>query len=196
MSDREPPDIGSQVRALRKQRGLSLRGLAEICDLSPTTISLIERGDSSPSVATLHRLATALGLPITAFFQEPEAKVAVILTRARERRRLGTGEVQIESLGSGLKGQAMELFAVTLPPGSGSGAGAILHSGHELVYCIGGEIEYQIDGKSYLLAPGDSLLFEARLPHCWQNQGQDPATFLLVFQSEIARESVEQHLLP
>ena len=49
MSEREPPDIGRHLRALRRQRNLSLRGLAELCDLSPTTISLIERGDSSPS---------------------------------------------------------------------------------------------------------------------------------------------------
>ena len=196
MSEREPPYIGRQVRALRRQRNLSLRGLAEPCDLSPTTISLIERGDSSPSVATLHRLATALGVPITSFFQEPEGKVEVILTRAGERRLLGTGNIHMESLGSGLQDQAMELFAVTLPPGSDSGTGAIEHDGHEMVYCIRGEVEYQIAGKSYLLAAGDALLFEARLPHCWQNRRQEPATFLLIFQSEIARDSVEQHLVP
>ena len=54
----------------------------------------------------------------------------------------------------------------------------------------------EIAGKSYPLAAGDALLFEARLPHCWQNRSQEPATFLLVFQSEIARDSAEQHLVP
>jgi transcriptional regulator with XRE-family HTH domain len=196
MSDREPPDIGRQVRALRRQRSLSLRGLAELCDLSPTTISLIERGDSSPSVATLHRLATALGVPITSFFQELPAQVEVILTRADQRRRLGSGDIQMESLGSGLTGQAMELFTITLPPGSGSGAGAIVHGGHEMVYCLQGEVEYHIAGKGYPLAAGDSLLFEARLPHSWENHGQDPARFLLVFQSDIAHESLDHHLHP
>ena len=196
MSERKPPDIGRQVRALRRQRNLSLRGLAELCDLSPTTISLIERGDSSPSVATLHRLATALGVPITSFFREPEAQVQVILTRAGERSHLGTGDFQMESLGSGLRGQAMELFAVTLPPGKDSGSGAIVHAGQEAVYCIEGEVEYQIDGRSYPLASGDALLFEAQLPHCWRNPGRDQAMFLLVFQSEIAQDSVKQHLQP
>lgn len=58
MSEKGVPDVGAQVRALRQQCGLSLRTLAELCDLSPNTISLIERGESSPSVSTLHRLAT------------------------------------------------------------------------------------------------------------------------------------------
>jgi transcriptional regulator with XRE-family HTH domain len=196
MSERQPPDIGRQVRTLRRQRGLSLRGLAELCDLSPTTISLIERGDSSPSVATVHRLATALGVPITSFFEEPEARGEVILTRAQERRRLGTEDIQMESLGSGLRGQAMEVFAVTLPPGGGSGNGTIIHAGHELIYCVQGQVEYRIAGKHYLLAAGDALLFEARLPHSWENRSNDPAIFLLVFQTEIAQESVEQHLHP
>jgi transcriptional regulator with XRE-family HTH domain len=196
MNEREPPDIGRQVRALRRQRGLSLRGLAELCDLSPTTISLIERGDSSPSVSTVHRLATALGVPITSFFEEPAAPGDVIHTHAGERRRLATEDMQMESLGTGLRGQAMEAFAVTLPPGSSSGNGTITHVGHEMVYCVQGQVEYQIAGKSYLLARGDSLLFEARLPHRWENRGEMPAMFLLILQSEITQESVEQHLHP
>jgi transcriptional regulator with XRE-family HTH domain len=194
MSEKEPPDIGRHLRDLRHQRNLSLRGLAERCDLSPTTISLIERGDSSPSVATLHRLATALGVPITTFFREPEGQVEVIVTRAGERQRVGSGDVQMESLGLGLRGQAMQLFAVTLPAGSSSGSEAIVHAGHELVYCLRGQVEYQIAGENHLLAEGDAVLFEARLPHSWQNPGQAPAMFLLLFQSEIAQASVEQHL--
>lgn len=194
MTEREPPDIGRQVRALRQQRNLSLRGLAELCDLSPTTISLIERGDSSPSVATLHRLATALHVPITSFFQEPEAEAEVIVSRADDRRRLGTHDMEMASLGSGLRDQAMEVFAVTLQPGSGSGTGALVHAGHEAVYCIQGQVEYRVAGRGYVLAAGDGLLFEAQLPHSWQNRGQVPAEFLLVLQSAIAQESAQQHL--
>ena len=194
MSELQPPDIGTQLRSLRQQRSLSLRGLAELCDLSPTTISLIERGESSPSVATLHRLATALGIPITSFFHEPEAQVEVIVSRHGERRGFGTEDVRMESLGSGLTDQAMQLLAVTLAPGSGSGAEEIVHAGHEAVYCVRGKMDYQIDGNNYALSAGDALLFEARLPHSWHNTGQEPATFLVVIQSEIAQQSAEQHL--
>ena len=196
MSEREPPDVGAQVRAVREQRGLSLRALARICELSPNTISLIERGITSPSVSTLHRLATALRVPITAFFEERPGKVEAILLHADQRARSGSSGVLLESLGTGLENQALEPFVVTLKPGASSGRRTMVHVGHELVYCLQGEMEYVVRDDAYRLTTGDSLLFEARIPHRWRNPGSEPAVFLLVFQAAAPGESVEEHLRP
>jgi transcriptional regulator with XRE-family HTH domain len=141
MSEQGAPDVGAQVRALRQQRGLSLRTLAELCDLSPNTISLIERGTTSPSVSTLHRLATALSVPITAFFEGQAELVQVVLTRAAERSRSGSATVRLESLGSGLEEQSLEPFLVTMKPGADSGQQMMVHTGQEMVYCLQGEVE-------------------------------------------------------
>lgn len=194
MNEWEPPDVGVQLRELRRQRRLSLRALAAECDLSPNTISLIERGDSSPSVSTLHRLATALKVPITAFFGDGVEQVELILSRAGKRAYSGTANVLLESLGSGLPGQTMEPFVVTLQPGQDSGEHVMIHQGHELVYCLKGEVEYVVADQPYRLAVGDALLFEAQSPHCWRNPHDDPAIFLLVMQTTVKEESVEQHL--
>jgi transcriptional regulator with XRE-family HTH domain len=197
MSEREPPDVGVQVQAMRERLGLSIRGLAELCGLSPNTISLIERGATSPNVSTLHQLAKALRVPITAFFEKPGDVVQVIHSRPGERSFSGSASVVLESLGSGLAGQSLEPFLVTLKPGADSGPGTMSHDGHELVYCLQGVVEYAIEGQTYRLGRGDSLLFEARLPHCWRNPNEaDPALFLLVFQSAETSESWEQHLHP
>ncbi len=196
MSEQALPDVGFQVRAVRQQRGLSLRALAQICELSPNTISLIERGITSPSVSTLHRLATALRVPITAFFEARPDKVEAILLRSGERPRTGSGSMLLESLGTALDGQTLEPFVVTLKPGASSGRRLMVHIGHELVYCLEGEIEYTVNDESCRLLAGDSLLFEARLPHRWRNPGTEPAVFLLVFQSTELGESVEEHLRP
>jgi transcriptional regulator with XRE-family HTH domain len=196
MSDQGAPDVGAQLRALRQQRGLSLRTLAELCDLSPNTISLIERGESSPSVSTLHRLATALSIQITAFFEEHAEPVQVILTRAAERSRSGSTNVRLESLGMGLEEQSLEPFLVTMKPGADSGQQIMMHTGQEMVYCLQGEVEYQVVGQSYRLAVGDTLLFEARLAHRWRNPVGMPAIFLLVFCSGGKGSPVEQHLQP
>jgi transcriptional regulator with XRE-family HTH domain len=194
MQTQDPVQIGIKIKTLRQERRLSLRTLGDLCELSPNTISLIERGVSSPSVATLHRLATALGVPIIAFFEQEENYAEVVITRAEERRRSGNARVLLESLGVGLAEQALEPFLVTLKPRAGAGKPLMAHAGHELVYVLEGELEYEVAGKKYLLSEGDSLLFEATLPHNWRNLGHEPVRFLLIFQAAMASKSVQQHL--
>lgn len=197
MNDQASPDVGTRLRNLRHDRGLSLRALAELCELSPNTISLIERGATSPSVSTLQRLATALGTPITSFFAEEPERESVILTRANERIRSGSASVTLESLGYGLKEQSCDPFHVTLRAGASSGRQVMTHVGSELVFCLEGLVDYEISGEHYRLKPGDSLLFRAELPHRWSNPNSKPAIFLMIMQaSEQRDERVEQHLHP
>ncbi len=185
------------MRELRQRRGLSLRALAELCELSPNTISLIERGATSPSVSTLQRLATALGTPITSFFAEEPERTAVILTQANERIRSGSASVTLESLGYGLQDQSCDPFYVTLKGGASSGRQVMTHFGSELVFCLEGAVEYEISGESYRLEPGDSLLFRGELPHRWSNPNTKPALFLMIMQATEQREErVDQHLHP
>jgi len=190
------PDVGAKVRTLRQRRGLSLRELAERSTLSVNTISLLERGLMAPSIVTLQKLAMALGVKITFFFEEPEAR-EVIFTKASQRPRAwGTG-VLMENLGSGLANQSVELLFIQLEAEARSGEQPVAHTGHEFVLCLAGKIEYEIGGRHYRLEEGDSLLFEARLPHRWHNPSDDLATAILVFQAAEGREeSVQRHLTP
>ena len=197
MSEQEAPSVGAHLRELRNQRGLSLRALAELCDLSPNTISLIERGVTSPSVSTLHRLATALGVNIGDFFLDRGAKVRILLTRGDERTRSGSSSVKLESLGFGLAEQACDPFVVTLKAGASSGQYIMTHPGHELVFCLEGALDYEIEGQHYRLESGDSLLFDAELPHRWKNSNSVPVKFILIMQlGEDRQMSVDQHLHP
>lgn len=197
MSDHEAADVRYHLKRLRTERGLSLRALAELCDLSPNTISLIERGETSPSVSTLQRLANALGVPITSFFTDPVEKTEVIVTRSGSRARSGSSSVVLASIGYGLEGQACDPFVVTLKPGASSGDRLMMHPGHELVFCMGGELDYEVDGVNHRLRPGDSLLFHADLPHRWSNPSDEPVEFLLIMQlTEERHVSVNEHLHP
>jgi transcriptional regulator with XRE-family HTH domain len=197
MTEQDALDVGARVRAFRQERGLSLRALAELCDLSPNTISLIERRVTSPSVSTLQRLATALAVPITSFFAEEPERMHVIMTKSDDRIRSGSASVVLESLGYGLEEQACDPFYVTLKPRASSGRHMMIHTGHELVYCLQGELDYEVAGEHYWLGPGDALLFHADLPHRWRNSTDEPVVFLLIMQvTEERDESVMQHLHP
>jgi transcriptional regulator with XRE-family HTH domain len=175
-----PPDVGQRIRALRDQQGLSLRALAERCGMSINAINRIERGENSPTVASLHLLATALEVPITEFFRTAEKRKTVMVKRESRVHAQQQG-MDIESLGTGLHNQQIEPFLVTVPPGSGTGSPTITHQGQELVYCVAGALEYQVSDEVYTLTAGDSLLFEAVQPHVFRNLSELPAVILLVF---------------
>lgn len=187
--------LGNKIRNVRTERGLSQRELAARAGLSANAISLIERDENSPSVATLQSLAAALNIKISYFFED-EQPGEILLIRAGQRPALTSEGVRIEGVGAHLVNQELEPFVVHLAPQSGSGQRVVVHTGHELVYCLEGEIEYKIDGSAYRLVPGDLLLFEAHLPHSWLNPTEEPAAFLLVLQTPDEPEiTVKRHFL-
>ena len=190
-----PPDIGSRVRVLREQRDLSLRALAEMCKVSPNTVSLIERGLSSPCVDTLQRLATGLAVPITAFFETEDPPAWLVLTRSTDRMQSRCPGMTIEHLGSGLAHHALASFLITIEPGSSTNVTPIEHAGVEWVYCLEGIVDYEVEGLQYRLASGDNLLFDASLPHRWCNPDSRSARILLILDAGERHDlTVEQHL--
>jgi len=180
--------VGKRLRDLRTRKGFSLRALADRSGLNVNTVSLVENGKSSPSVSTLQQLALALEVPIAAFFESEPVEKRVVFTPADRRPQAAFGSTQMENLGKDLAGNVVQPFVVTLKPGMGSGEQMIVHTGHEFVYCLSGSIRYQIDQDEYILKLGDSLVFEAHLPHCWENKGDDTAQILLILYPSDGRE--------
>jgi len=181
--------VGRRLRELRNRSGLSLRALAERSNLNVNTLSLVENGKSSPSVSTLQQLAQALDVPIAAFFESEPAAVRVVYTAAEQRPTAAFGSTQMQNLAKDLAGSAIQPFVVTLQPGMGSGDQVIVHTGHEFVYCLSGSIRYQIEQDEFMLKAGDSLAFEAHLPHCWENISDDVAQILLILYPSDKREA-------
>lgn len=182
MAEGAPPDVGRRIRELREERGLSLRALAEASGLSVNAVSLIERGQSSPTVSTLHRLAAALGVRIVDFFGPQEEARVVFVPAGQGRKSRGPGAL-IESVATGLAGQRIDPFLITLEPGAGSGGEPITHQGQELVFGLSGRVDYSVDGQVYPVGEGDTLLFDAALPHFWCNVTWEPARILLVLEA-------------
>ncbi|MBN1890773.1 MAG: cupin domain-containing protein [Thermoflexales bacterium] len=173
-------NVGRCLRELREERKLSIRALAEKSGLNVNTLSLIENGKSSPSVSTLQQIALALESPITAFFDTSLPRSTLAHIKANDRPRAAFAHGVLEDLGAGLSGRTVEPFVVTLEPNAGSGAYPVVHTGYEFVFCLEGRIVYTIEDHTCLLEPGDSLLFESRLPHRWQNVDETPSRALLV----------------
>jgi len=176
------PNVGSRIRKIRESQKLSLRALSNRCGLSANAISLIERGKNSPTVSSLHRLATALEVPITDLFQE-ETRVNAIQVKQAQGLRFQNNSTTIESLGIGLPNQQLEPFRMTIAPGVDNLNDPISHPGEEFVHCLEGEVKYWVGDREFVLNTGDSLLFDATQPHCWKNPNQKPAAVILVLQT-------------
>jgi len=162
-------NVGIRLRELREEQNLSIRALARLSGLSANALSMIERGKTSPSVSTLYKVADALGIPITNFFGEESDREPVVFLKADERTRVPFQRGTWEGLGGEHFIGRVEPFVLTLESGANSGPHAMVHTGHEFVICLRGQLEYQIEDRYYNLEPGDSLMFSARLRHRWRN---------------------------
>jgi transcriptional regulator with XRE-family HTH domain len=190
-------EVGECMRKIRMEHGLTIRSLAEKSGLNVNTLSMIENGKTSPNVATLQQLASALGISITAFFEKVEPDRRVSFQKQNQRSQVRFAHGALEELGEGLAGHGAEPFLVHLKPESDSGPTPIVHTGREFVYCLEGSLAYAIEGDTYILEEGDSLLFEAQLPHRWYNVNKTPSRAILVLSPAYENDlHVEEHFNP
>jgi transcriptional regulator with XRE-family HTH domain len=173
-------NVGERLRELREARNISMRTLAGRSGLSANALSMIERGKASPSVSTLYKLADALGVSITTFFATDIDRKQVVFLKADARPHVSFSRGVFEGLGGEQFVGRVEPFMLTLENSANSGSRNMSHTGHEFIFCLRGELEYQVERQLFHLQPGDSLLFAAHLKHKWKNPGKNVATALII----------------
>lgn len=186
-------DVGNKLREMRETRGLSIRALARQSGLSANALSMIERGRSSPSVSTLYKVAAALDVPITDLFRSQSDRGEIVFCKAAARTRVPFTRGVWEGLGGESFVGRVEPFALTLESGASSGPHAMIHSGHEFVICLRGQLEYRVENETYFLEPGDSLLFSSQFKHRWRNPGPLVTDAVFVLSGFEESERAEGH---
>ncbi len=170
--------IGPKIRELRLQRGFSLQALADRADVSAAAIHKIERSGMVPTITTLLKLAAAFNRPVGYFIDEDvEESGPAVFIPAASRRVVFTSHHGID-LG-GISGPYGRFFLAgahaTVEPGASSGLTAMEHPGEELVFCLEGTLDFEVDGREYRLTKGDSVHFRTDRPHRWSNPGRTRA---------------------
>jgi transcriptional regulator with XRE-family HTH domain len=173
-------NIGERLRELREARNISMRALAARSGLSANALSMIERSKASPSVSTLYKLADALGVSITSFFGSDAQRQQIVFLKSDQRTRISFTRGVFEGLGGEQFIGKVEPFLLTLESNANSGPRSMTHTGHEFVFCLRGELEYQVERQVYQLSSGDSLLFAAHLKHRWKNVGGKVVSALII----------------
>ncbi|MEC3861750.1 XRE family transcriptional regulator [Mesobacterium sp. TK19101] len=176
--------VGLAVKAERSQAGLTLAELSERSGVSVPMISKIERGQVSASLSTLNALARGVGVPIINFFAETVEIGEVSLVRAGEGitvRRAGStyGHVYKQMGRVETDGMELETYLITLEAPV-TGTPIFQHGGIELTHMFDGALTYRVGEETYDLKPGDTLTFEASVPHGPVRMDSATATFLTV----------------
>jgi transcriptional regulator with XRE-family HTH domain len=170
--------VGGNIRQMRIAKGLTLDRLASLSELTRGYISLVERGLKMPSIAALLRLATALEVNVTYFF-DPNSEPAARYTLFRQEDRSVTKDAGFEliALAAGRTGKMMEPFLMSPPLKSAFRAS---HAGEEMLFVVQGRIAIKLDGEELTLSKGDCLYFSGETPHEVRSLGRQRAEILVV----------------
>lgn len=171
-------DLGARIRALRVARGETLRQLAAQAGVTESFLSQVERGVASPSIASVQRIARALGQSIAELFTEDDP--AGSLVRVGDRRRIvyqGLGAVD-EFLTRATDGR-LQVIMSTIEPGGGTGDEAYTHdSDEEVVIVLEGSLDLWVGPEHFRLETGDAVTHPSRVPHRNTNPGPGVARVL------------------
>ncbi|MGB7757683.1 MAG: cupin domain-containing protein [Salinisphaera sp.] len=170
------PSIGSRLRDLRRRSGLSLDGAAARTGISKAMLGQIERAESSPTIATLWKIATGLDVSLSYFLSTiPDAGTNRLHRPDPDGWHEDSSGMRTRPLLPYDAALGFEMFVVEFAAGASSistphAAGTI-----EDVVLLEGELEVEVDGRAHVLVAGDVLQFAADRPHRYHNPGTGPA---------------------
>lgn len=180
--------LATRLRDLRAEAGMTLDGLAECAGVSRSMISLIERGESSPTAAVLDRLAAGLGVTLASLFARQETAAASPLSRREDQpvwRDPESGYTRRNLSAPGFP-SPIELVEVVLPPGArvaydtGQRAAAV----HQQIWVVEGAIALTLGEETYRLGTGDCLSMRLDRPIVFRNLTDAPARYVVALATD------------
>lgn len=177
--------VAATVRSLRVEQGLSLSALAKAAQLSSAYLSRVENHLASLTLQNLAMVAAALNVPVSAFFNEESMTRPLVVVRAGQgkmQRVTGRKALRMELLAAEKRGKLMEPMEVEFAPEQTPQA-LRAHPGEEFNLIISGECRFLYGKEQISLGPGDSVYYDASVPHAVQAMGNESCRLLAVVAS-------------
>jgi transcriptional regulator with XRE-family HTH domain len=176
-----------RLKLLRKQGGWTLEALAEKAGLTKSYLSKVERGVCVPSIAVALKLSKALNVDVEQLFSAINNRELVCITRADERGSLGDPALgqhrAYESIALAMAAKKLMPFML-YPPEDFADSAFVEHEGEEFLFVHQGVVEIEFPTETVQLSAGDSLYFNALIPHRTRSVGEMQAQMLVVVSNE------------
>ena len=182
--------IGRKIRTIREAKKLSPEEVAESTGLTPIVLSQIENESVTPPVATLLKIANALGVQIGDFFADPAPRKRYEVVRRGEHKKVSRRPApeksplsySYEALSFRLADRHMEPFLIEFDIDIDEEVPPLSHKGEEFVYVLDGEIEFHAEDEVVRLFQGDSLYFDSSIPHAFIGKGhKKPQAIVIIY---------------
>jgi len=171
------PSLGAKLRDLRRSRGLTIKDVAGASELTESFISQVERDSANPSVASVFRIAEALGVQIGDLFNSVGKPHGRVVRRSKQSRLSFPGSASTDALLSPNLHGKLQVTWAEMSPGGSSGDEAYSHPGdEECIVVTKGTLEVWVGDERYVLKAGDAITFESRMAHKWRNVGRGSMT--------------------
>jgi transcriptional regulator with XRE-family HTH domain len=184
--------IAGRVRALRTELGLTLDALAAKCEVSRSMLSLVERGESSPTAVVLEKIAWGLGVSLATLFDDAGAPADPVSRRADRTpwRDPQSGYVR-RNISPANFPSPIRIVEIVLPAGARVAyeTGAREVSLHQQIWVQEGSLEVTLGRVTYRLAEDDCLAMQLDEPTAFRNRTRKPARYLVIVAGERARAS-------
>ena len=171
--------LGERIKIYRKEKGYSLRTLADMVGVSASFLSLVERNKSMPSIDTLRKISENIGCAVGELITLTAVSDPVVRRASRMKLQLPHNPVPREVLTPGFD-HRFQVFEVTMNPGEYSSEECYSHASEEFSYILEGIIEIEIGDKKYRLETHDSITFNATTPHRTHCVGDSPTRYIVV----------------
>ena len=172
--------ISHNLKNIREEKRISLDKLAELTGVSKSMLGQIERGESSPTIATIWKIANGLKISFTALLTAPQADIRLVRRADLQPLVEDNGKYLLYPYFPIEEGRRFEVYGVEIEKGGYLSAETHPAGTQEFLTVFAGELTVRVNNQEFNLQAGDSLRFKADSPHVYHNSGETLTTLSMV----------------
>ncbi|GIN86270.1 transcriptional regulator [Heyndrickxia sporothermodurans] len=164
--------LAKNLKAIREKEKLSLEKVSELSGVSKTMIGQIERGESSPTITTIWKIANGLKISFTALINNPQPDIKIVRRDEIQVLTEDNGRYKVYPSFPFTEDSRFEIYTVEIEKEGELHADSHKEGTEEFITVFDGEVTIRVNGCEYQLKRGDSIRFKADRPHTYYNSGE------------------------